>query len=312
MKLNKCGRAHIAVFLLAIMLTSVLCGCSAGGVTPSNSGEPRQTLHNFLLPEASGELTYGDSLSTIDASHISEGYVMICYHGTADNAKILITGPTGNVYTYSLSGNSYQAFPLSCGSGSYHIDIYEHAYDDMYAVIFSQDVDVALSDEFKPFLYPNQYSWYTQDSETAQLGITLSDQSTGDLDFVEQVYQYIISNIAYDTALAANIPADYIPDTDKTLQKGSGVCFDYAALMTALLRSQGIPTKLEVGYSGTSYHAWISVYLKESGWVDNIIKFDGASWSLMDPTLAASNTDSSDALREYVGDGTNYTVKYSY
>jgi len=44
--------------------------------------------------------------------------------------------------------------------------------------------------------------------------------------------------------------------------------------MSAMLRSQGIPTKLEVGYSGEAYHAWISTYIKESGWVDNIIKFE--------------------------------------
>ena len=47
-----------------------------------------------------------------------------------------------------------------------------------------------------------------------------------------------------------------------------GICFDYAALMTAMLRSQGIPTKLEIGYSGEVYHAWISTYIDEIGWVD--------------------------------------------
>ena len=80
--------------------------------------------------------------------------------------------------------------------------------------------------------------------------------------------------------------------------------------MTALLRTQGIPTKLVVGYSGTAYHAWISVYLQEAGWVDKIIRFDGKSWSLMDPTLAASN-DLEDVKR-YIGDGGNYIAKYFY
>ncbi len=34
--------------------------------------------------------------------------------------------------------------------------------------------------------------------------------------------------------------------------------------MTAMLRSQGIPTKLEIGYSGEAYHAWIST------WIDGV------------------------------------------
>ena len=42
--------------------------------------------------------------------------------------------------------------------------------------------------------------------------------------------------------------------------------------MSAMLRSQRIPTKLDVGYSGDVYHAWISCYVTEVGWVDNIIE----------------------------------------
>ena len=94
------------------------------------------------------------------------------------------------------------------------------------------------------------------------------------------------------------------------MSTGKGICFDYASLMTAMLRSQGIPTRLEIGYSGEAYHAWISVYLKEAGWVDNIIEFDGTNWTLMDPTLGASNNKKS--VEKYIGDGSNYVVKYSY
>ena len=141
-------------------------------------------------------------------------------------------------------------------------------------------------------------------------GIKLSKSSVSDLDYVGQVYDYVIASISYDEELAKNIPTDYIPDIDATLDSGKGICFDYASLMTAMLRSQGIPTKLEVGYSGQAYHAWISVYLEEIGWVDNIISFDGKDWTLMDPTLAAGNDRES--VKKYIGDGTHYTVKYHY
>ena len=297
----------LTVFLLVFMATSFFTGCSAPAEVPK---EPRQSRYTFLLPEASGLITYGDDIAAIDVSHTEEGYFMARYTGTASKAKLQVTAPTGVVYTYTLYSDSYETFPLSGGNGDYHIDILEQAYDDMYALVFSHDLSVTVSDSFKPFLYPNQYTWYTEDSDTVQLGIRLSEQSTGDLDYVEQVYEYIIQNISYDTALATHTPIDYIPDIDGTLTKGTGICFDYAALMTALLRSQGVPTRLEVGYSGTASHAWISVYLEEIGWVDDIIRFDGKSWSLMDPTLAANNT--SQATGEYIGDGSNYIVKYSY
>jgi len=94
------------------------------------------------------------------------------------------------------------------------------------------------------------------------------------------------------------------------MDTGKGICLDYASLMTAMLRSQGIPTKLEVGYAGDVYHAWISVYLKEQGWVDDIIEFDGKSWTLMDPTLASANDKKS--AGKYMKDSSHYTVMYNY
>ena len=77
-----------------------------------------------------------------------------------------------------------------------------------------------------------------------------------------------------------------------------------------MLRSQRIPTKLEVGYSGDVYHAWISVWTKETGWIDRVIEFKGNKWTLIDPTLASNN--SSDSVRKYIGDGSNYTLKFVY
>ena len=90
-----------------------------------------------------------------------------------------------------------------------------------------------------------------------------------------------------------------------------GICFDYASLMAGMLRSQGVPCKLVVGYAGTAYHAWISVWSAETGWVDGAIYFDGSVWQRMDPTFASSSKGS-EAIMQYIGDGKNYSVKYVY
>lgn len=323
----------LAVFLSAMLLFSApfLTGCS--GSTSSAKGddstskssvfsigssksknhsddEKRTTVKEYLIPDASGAVVYGNDIVSIDASNVSEGYVMIRHQGGVDKVKLQITTPDGTTYSYTLSIGSFEAFPLSGGNGNYHLDVLEHAYDDMYAVAFSQDISVTLNDEFRPYLYPNQYVWFTPEYKAVAYASSLSDKSSNDLDYVEQVYNYVIDNIAYDEELAENVQSDYLPNIDRTMDTKKGICFDYASLMSAMLRSQGVPTKLVVGYSGEAYHAWISVYLKEIGWVDNIIEFDGKSWSLIDPTLAANN--SSKSVAKYVGDGSNYTVKYSY
>ena len=103
----------------------------------------------------------------------------------------------------------------------------------------------------------------------------------------------------------------YLPVLDTVLAKKTGICFDYAALMTGMLRSQGVPCKLVVGYAGTAYHAWISVWTKENGWVDGAIYFDGSTWQRMDPTFASSGKQSA-SIMAYIGDGSHYSAKYFY
>ena len=196
----------------------------------------RATVQTCLVPEASGDVTYGDDTVSIDASHTDEGYVMIRYQGGASKVKVQITVPDSTTYTYTLAGSSYETFPLSEGDGSYKVDVLEHVQDDMYALAFSQEMQVELADEFRPFLYPNQYAWFTRDDETVACGIRLSGESADDLDYVERVYLYIIENITYDEELAATVTGGYLPDVDRTLQTKKGICFDYASLMAAMLR----------------------------------------------------------------------------
>lgn len=306
---------YFSMFFLLLLIASFFTGCSnkGDGVSASSKNhtdEQRNTSLQFLTPEASGEITYGNETASVDASHTDMGYVMIRYDGSAEKVKLQITVPDGTVYSYNLRPGDYETFPLSGGSGTYQLTVLEHVRDQMYAISFSGEIDVTITDEFLPFLYPNQYVWFTPDSQAVKLGIEISQSSSNDLDYVEQIYRYVIGNISYDEELAKNVQADYLPEIDRTLQTKKGICFDYASLMASLLRSQSIPAKLVVGYSGDAYHAWISVYLKEIGWVNDIIKFDGKSWSLMDPTLAANNSNS--AVKDYLGDGSNYTVKYSY
>jgi len=286
------------------------CSQKSESAPSAKPAQKRATRTTVLTPEAAGEKCYGENGVSIDASHITDGYIMVRYTGKAAKAKVQITVPDGSVYTYTLLGDSYETIPISSGSGKYQINVLEQAYDNMYALLFAADLEAELSDGFKPFLYPNQYVWFTADSNVVELARQQSEQSSGDLDYVTRVYHYVIENIDYDTAKAQSVSAGYVPDVDAVLAEGKGICFDYASLMAAMLRCQGIPTKLQVGYSGQAYHAWISVYIEEAGWIDKVIRFDGREWSLIDPTLAANND--AQAVRKYVGDGTNYTVKYSY
>ncbi len=163
---------------------------------------------------------------------------------------------------------------------------------EQYSQLLKNSFSVQLENEFGPFLYPNQYINFTSETKAVALSEKVSAGAKSDLGAVEKMFDYVINHIEYDTVKADTVQPGYLPNIDETLDTGKGICFDYASVMSAMLRVQRIPCKLVIGYAGAEYHAWISVYTEETGWVENMIEFHGDKWNMMDPTFAASgNTD---------------------
>ena len=314
---------HIGLLFLCILALAFSTGCSSEeqeiptkvsyASTAQKQETPRDNTPHVLLPEATGENTFEQDNVLIDVSNCSSGYVILTYLGDNEKVKFQIAAPDEVTCTYLITKYVEPiVFPLTGGNGTYLLSLYEavDAKKDRYAVAFSQEIEVSLTDEFLPFLTPNVYADFSAESDVVSKGMELASECYCELDVIENIYHYVTQSITYDTEKATSVNYGYIPDPNATLLEGTGICFDYASLMTAMLRSQKIPTKLEVGYAGEVYHAWISCYVNEIGWVDNIIEFNGESWSLMDPTLAANNQRS--AVQEFIGDGSKYIVKYTY
>ena len=293
-----------------VLLPAVLVLLAALSALPAAAAAPAGTY--VRTPTAPGTVVHGGSKAGFDASNASQGYIMAWYGGSADKVKVQITGG-GSTYTYNLNtAGRKEVFPLTMGDGSYTVAIYERVTGNQYALAYSKQISVKLDSAFLPFLYPNHYVNFSASSRTVSVAGTLAADAADQLGVVTNIYNYVISHITYDSYKAANVQSGYLPSVDGTLAAGTGICFDYAAVMAAMLRSQQIPTRLEVGYvSGGTYHAWISTYIAEVGWVDGIIQFDGKNWKLMDPTFA-SNGGSSPEIMQFIGNGANYQMKYRY
>lgn len=243
-------RLHLSYLLIAIFCL-LLGGCSGSSSASrkEHSGPPRDSTPKVLTPSADGVTVYQNDLASIDASNTSQGYVMVKYNGTNEKVKLQITCPDQSCYTYLISDRgAYDTFPLTAGNGSYALQVLENVAGDTYTVSLAQSINVSIEDEFLPFLYPNQYVNFHTDSKAVSKGSDLAKDTYSDLDVVQNIYNYVIKNISYDTEKAQNVSYGYVPDIDDTLSSKKGICFDYAALMTSMLRSQNIPTKLEVGY----------------------------------------------------------------
>ena len=267
----------------------------------------------LLLPEASGTQVRKNDQAEIDYSHPEDGYVMVRYPAQSDKRiKVQVKGPS-TTYTYNLTPGSegWTTFPLSDGNGWYQVVVYRNISGTKYSQQLSAGFQVALADEFAPYLRPNQYVDYSGAEKTVAKAAELVKGKKTALEQVDAIYQFVVKNLSYDYIKAQNVKSGYLPVLDTVLEKKKGICFDYAALMTGMLRSQGIPCKLVVGYAGSAYHAWISVWTEETGWLESTIYFDGQSWQRMDPTFASTGGQSA-AIMKYIGDGKNYSVKYLY
>lgn len=267
-------------------------------------------LAQVRTPEASGSVTYSGGSAVIDASNASQGYVMVKYTGGTSRIKVRITKSTDYTYDLNASGN-YEVFPLTEGSGTYTIKVFQQVQGTSYAQVMSQTINVSLSDELSPFLYPNQFCSFHAGSAVVSTAASITAGISEPLSKVEAIYNYAVDNISYDYQKAATVQSGYLPEPDSTLASKTGICFDYAAVMTSMLRSQDIPTKLVIGYTGGAYHAWVSVYITGQGWVDNIIYFDGVSWRYMDPTFASSGKGNA-AITDYITNPANYQAKFTY
>ena len=266
---------------------------------------------SLLLPVASGAKTEKNAKAVIDYSNTADGYVMVQFTAASSvKLKVIVKGPATD-YQYNLTAGKWATFPLADGNGTYKVTVYEQTSGNKYATVLSKEFSVTLKDEFAPFLRPNQYVNFTENSKAVAKGAELCQGITDNLKKVEKIYDYVVNNLTYDTQKAASVQSGYLPNVDAVMDSGKGICFDYAALMASMLRSQEVPCKLVVGYTGDVYHAWINVWSEEDGWVEGLIYFDGKVWKLMDPTFASSGNQSN-KIMEYIGNGANYKAKYLY
>ena len=324
---------HVACLLSLLLLLTLLAGCGQSlpvSEVPQSAAPRAEQVSDMAPPEkdaeslssasavpqeilqtvASGTLVKKNSKAVIDYSIIKDGYVMVQYTAqTAKRLRVQVTGPA-TTYTFDLKQGQWTVFPLSDGNGSYQVTVYQNTSGTRYINQLSQSFQVELADEFPPFLRPNQYVDYSGAVNTLAKARELTEGITDSPEQVAAIYNYVAANIRYDYQKATTVKSGYLPVLETVLAEKKGICLDYAALMAGMLRSLGIPCKLVVDYADTAYHAWVSVWTGESGWVDSSF-FAGSSWQRMDPTFAASGKQNSSVMA-YIGDDKNYTEKYLY
>lgn len=274
-----------AILAILLIIFSVLTGCSKGEpedpvIVISPDGNADIDVDNIVIniPQATGQIVYDSGGTVIDASNTGDGYVMVKHSGSSKLLKVKISKADSS-YAYDLNNlGEYEVYPLQMGNGTYTVKVYENVEGTSYIALYSVNIKVQMSDIDRVFVFPNQYVWYTNADKAIKKSYELCSKANTDEEKADIIYKYISTKIKYDNNKAATVKSGYLPDVDETLASRKGICFDYSALMAAMLRAQNIPTRLVIGNVEPEniLHAWNQVYI-------------GGKWIWMDATFGKYN-----------------------
>lgn len=101
------------------------------------------------------------------------------------------------------------------------------------------------------------------DSATSRLASSLSRSSYSTSTQTLVTSRHVNRLVDYDDKKIMKLSSTYLPNHADTLRTKRGICYDFASLNAALLRAQGIPTRLVMGTAKgvDGYHAWNEVFV---------------------------------------------------
>ena len=207
-------------------------------------------------PSSPGKNVKKSEKLKVDLSNMSEGYFVAAVQKKTSKALKLRVTFNGETLTYDLNGKGEnEVFPFQMGSGKYEITLWENVSGKKYSAAGKISVTVKLTREDGAFLYPSQYVNYTEKSKAVAKAAELC-KGLSDKEAFSAICKFMKTQFVYDFVKAASIKPGILPDIDGCYDKHMGVCQDLSAIMACMLRTQGIPCKLMIGYADKQYHAW--------------------------------------------------------
>lgn len=285
---------------------------TASTTQPPPAEPVKVVIPDVRVPLSPGTETISEGPAVVDYSNSADGYISVCWADFGKRVKLRLTYGD-KVYDHDVSGGgATEYFPISCGSGDYTVQLYEQTEGNKYRKALEQQITVKLKSDVSPFLYPNKYVDFSKKSECVRKAAELCAGKTDEIEKLAAIFQWITDSVTYDRQLAATVQSGYVPDPDRTLEKKTGICFDYASLMAAMTRSQDIPTRLVIGYAADNiYHAWNEVYTSETGWITPELLLSKRGYNITDATFYAGSSDK-EKISAYISDSGNYSALYYY
>ncbi len=222
------------------------------GATPTPSAAPNQeaTPKPVDPPKSPAQTDSNNQKSTpsnnepvFDTSKVNSGTIGVRYNNTSGKRVKLMIEKGDSRYTYNLAGDgSLETFPLQSGNGEYTVSVMENTEGSKYRYIMTEKVNVKAKDSNSAYLNSIQMINWNSNMAAIKKAKDLTSGVSSHEAKLKKIYNYVVSNIRYDYDKLANLPSTYVPVIDNTYKSKSGICYDFASLTAAMLRSVGVPT----------------------------------------------------------------------
>jgi transglutaminase-like putative cysteine protease len=176
----------------------------------------------------------------------------------------LLTDPSAQVHTYKdRYGNDVQHFDLLPPLERLSVS----ARSEVETVSSFQDPEreIGLLDRFD-FLSPTAYTPFTEEIRALAEACRVPGDAFAT---ATRVLGTVRRHLRYQSG-----GTDVTTSAPQALQRGVGVCQDFAHLMIAACRVVGVPTRYVSGYilvpgnaSAAASHAWVDVFADRQGWL---------------------------------------------
>ena len=277
------------------------------------------TEEEILLTNNNG--VYSNKFVSINTNTASEGYIIVenfderAYNlGVYISTNVINDLDNNSCYTWisDMEGKSSIKVPLTYGVTEYNITVvtsmtYEPTGTECSskkAVLTFKPTTVS---ETGPFLFSAGEVIYDENMMFIKKAEEIAATCSNDFEKVEKIQAWITSYISYkkeeDTPMVV-----YQCDLEKIYNRKTGVCYDYAVVLAAMLRSQGIPCRLVFGYYDGAGHVWTEVYVNSDGVhaADNVY-LEGKKWSRVEATLSGAN-----GSKEFINESDKYVWTSCY
>jgi transglutaminase-like putative cysteine protease len=224
-----------------------------------------------LLITASASVFADSEYYQLDVAE--DGVVVVTYPVESDVRYKAMLKKDGEKYYYDLTSDHVR-LPLQMGEGTYEFAILKNVSGKSYSYVYETTFKVDQINNDNLFLNSTvNVDWAQSDLAIPALnGLVNSDMS--DAEKLSAIHESLAETLSYDYEKFSKIQGAYLPNIDATFGSRTGICYDFSSLLAAMLRSEGIPTKLVMGYRADTsvYHAW------------NEVLIDG-EWLIVDLTL---------------------------